>query len=136
MKLCEMMVAVAVAFVLAGCQMAGGVQKISSLTLPKPKAIEGKITRFYSEGFILRDASGAIYVELEEANLGMLRLGERVKVYGNLDEDAIHEFEAYKVVKADGGKIEIIRPKLVTSANDNYERDIENRDDGLPEAGL
>ena len=70
---------------LNGC---AGTTPIKNLALPPVSIIEGNITQLDDSGFDLMDDSGSIYVraELPENIKFKLSVGEKVKVYGNLQE--------------------------------------------------
>jgi len=78
----SMLIAVFV-ILLNGC---AGTTPIKNLALPPVSIIEGNITRLDDGGFDLMDDSGSIYVRAESPENIKLKLsiGEKVKVYGNL----------------------------------------------------
>ena len=78
-----LMAAAVFVILLNGC---AGTIPIKNLALPPVSTIEGNITHLDDSGLTLADNSGSIYVraELPENIKLKLTVGEKVKVYGNL----------------------------------------------------
>lgn len=88
---------------LAACDNA---VKIADLALPPVVMVEGEVTRLGNGDFVLKDDSGSIAVEVDEATPHSLKMGEHVKVLGNLDPDDVKEFNASRLIRADGTMID------------------------------
>jgi hypothetical protein len=101
--------AVVFVFLLNGC---AGTIPIKNLTLPPVSAIEGNITQLDESGFTLMDNSGSIYVrgELPDDRKLNVSVGEKVKVYGNLQGGQKRIFDGYVVKKSAGEQIIISNP--------------------------
>ena len=85
---------------------------IKNLALPPVSTIEGNITKLDHHGFTLKDCSGSIYVRAElPKNLKLkLSVGERVRVYGNLQGGKKKIFDGYVIRKSTGEQIIISEP--------------------------
>jgi hypothetical protein len=94
---------------LTGC---AGTTPIKSLALPPVSIIEGNITQLDDSGFDLMDDSGSIYVRAELAENIKLKLsvGEKVKVYGNLQGGKKKIFDGYVIKKSTGEQIIVSNP--------------------------
>jgi hypothetical protein len=94
---------------LTGCT---GTTPIKNLALPPVSTIEGNITQLDDSGFILADNSGSIYVraELPENIKLKLSVGEKVKVYGNLQGGKKKIFDGYVIKKSTGEQIIVSNP--------------------------
>ena len=101
---------IAVFFVLLiGCAK---ITPIKNLTLPPVSTIEGNITQIDNSGFDLRDDSGSIYVrvELPENIKTKISVGEKVRVYGNLQGGKKKIFDGYVIKKSTGEQIIVSNP--------------------------
>ena len=85
---------------------------IKNLALPPVSTIEGNIIQLDNNGFDLMDDSGSIYVraELPENIKLKLSVGEKVKVYGNLQGGKKKIFDGYVIRKSTGEQIIISEP--------------------------
>jgi hypothetical protein len=85
---------------------------IKNLALPPVSTIEGNIAQLDDSGFTLADNSGSIYVgaELPENIKLKLSVGERVKVYGNLQGGKKKIFDGYVIKKSTGEQIIVSNP--------------------------
>ena len=85
---------------------------IKNLALPPVSTIEGNITQLDDSGFDLMDDSGSIYVRAElPENIKMkISVGEKVKVYGNLQGGKKKIFDGYVIKKSTGEQIIISNP--------------------------
>ena len=85
---------------------------IKNLALPPVSIIEGNITQLDDSGFDLMDDSGSIYVraELPENIKLKLSVGEKVKVYGNLQGGKKKIFDGYVIKKSTGEQIIVSNP--------------------------
>ena len=94
---------------LNGC---AGTMPIKNLALPPVSIIEGNITQLGDSGFDLMDDSGSIYVrvELPENIKFKLSVGEKVKVYGNLQSGKKKIFDGYVIKKSTGEQIVVSNP--------------------------
>jgi hypothetical protein len=94
---------------LNGC---AGTTPIKNLALPPVSIIEGNITRLDNSGFDLMDDSGSIYVraELPENIKTRLSVGEKVRVYGNLQGGRKKIFDCYVIKKSTGEQIIVSNP--------------------------
>jgi hypothetical protein len=94
---------------LNGC---AGTTPIKNLALPPVSTIEGNITQLDDSGFDLMDDSGSIHVraELPENIKYKLTVGEKVKVYGNLQGGKKKIFDGYVIKKSTGEQIIISNP--------------------------
>ena len=92
-----------------GC---AGTTPIKNLALPPVSTIEGNITQLDDSGFDLMDDSGSIYVrtELPENIKLKLSVGEKVKVYGNLQSGKKKIFDGYVIKKSTGEQIIVSNP--------------------------
>jgi len=92
------------AVVLGGCASA---TPIRNLALPPVTIIEGEITKLDESGFQLRDSSDAIYVRarLPDGKKLNIAVGEKVKVFGNLQGGPERIFDGYVVRRANGEQI-------------------------------
>jgi len=97
------------AVVLGGCASA---TPIRNLALPPVTIIEGEITKLDESGFQLRDSSDAIYVRarLPDGKKLNIAVGEKVKVFGNLQGGPERIFDGYVVRKANGEQIIVTKP--------------------------
>jgi uncharacterized protein YdeI (BOF family) len=95
--------------VLNGCAR---VTPIKNLALPPVSTIEGIISQIDESGFILKDYSGSIYVEVEMPDNKKLNLSvdEKIKVYGNLQGGKKKIFDGYVIRKSTGKNIIINNP--------------------------
>jgi hypothetical protein len=96
-------------FLLNSC---AGITPIKKLALPPVTTIEGKITKLDLHGFTLKDCSGSIYVRVQlPKNLKLkLSVGERVRVYGNLQGGKKKIFDGYVIKKSTGEQIIVSNP--------------------------
>ena len=85
---------------------------IKNLALPPVSTIEGNIIQLDNNGFDLMDDSGSIYVraELPEDIKLKLSVGEKVKVYGNLQGGKKKIFDGYVIKKSTGEQIIVSNP--------------------------
>jgi hypothetical protein len=85
---------------------------IKNLALPPVSTIEGNIIKLDDSGFDLMDDSGSIYIhaELPENIKLKLSVGEKVKVYGNLQGGKKKIFDGYVIKKSTGEQIIISNP--------------------------
>jgi len=85
---------------------------IKNLALPPVSTIEGNITKLDPGGFTLKDCSGSIYVKVElPKNIkSNLSLGEKVRVYGNLQGGRKRIFDGYVIKKSTGEQIIVSEP--------------------------
>ena len=85
---------------------------IKNLALPPVSTIEGNIIQLDNNGFDLMDDSGSIYVraELPENIKLKLSVGEKVKVYGNLQGGKKKIFDGYVIKKSTGEQIIVTNP--------------------------
>ena len=93
----------------SGC---AGTTPIKNLGLPPVSTIEGNITQLDESGFTLTDNSGSIYVRaklLDNKKLD-LSIGEKVKVYGNLQGGQEKIFDGYVIKKSSGEQIIVSNP--------------------------
>ena len=105
------LIAVAIFVILLnGC---AGTTPIKNLALPPVCIIEGNITQLDDSGFDLMDDSGSIYVraELPENIKLKLSVGEKIKVYGNLQGGKKKIFDGYVIKKSTGEQIIVSNPK-------------------------
>jgi hypothetical protein len=108
-KLFISMTTVVFVILLNGCT---GTTPVKNLALPPVSAIEGNITQLDDSGFTLADNSGSIYVraELPENIKLKLSIGEKVKVYGNLQGGKKKIFDGYVIKKSTGEQIIVSNP--------------------------
>ena len=94
---------------LNGC---AGTTLIKNLALPPVSIIEGNITQLDENGFTLTDHSGSIYVraKIPDNRKPDLSVGDRAKVYGNLQGDPEKTFDGYVIRKPTGKQIIIRKP--------------------------
>jgi hypothetical protein len=104
-----LMAAAMFVLLLNGC---AGTTPIQNLALPPVSTIEGNITQIDDSGFDLMDDSGSIYVrvELPENIKFKLSVGEKVKVYGNLQGGKKKIFDGYVIKKSTGEQIIVSNP--------------------------
>ena len=97
------------AILLSGCAKT---TLIKNLALPPVSTIEGNIIQLDNNGFDLMDDSGSIYVrtELPENIKLKLSVGEKVKVYGNLQGGKKKIFDGYVIKKSTGEQIIVSNP--------------------------
>ncbi len=98
-----------VVLMVSGC---AGTTPIKNLGLPPVSIIEGNITQFYEGGFILTDNSGSIHVraKLPDNKNPDISIGEKVKVYGNLQGGQEKIFDGYVIKKSTGEQIIVNNP--------------------------
>ena len=108
-KLFISMTTVVFVILLTGCT---GTTPVKNLALPPVSTIEGNITQLDDSGFTLADNSGSIYVRVElPENIKLkLSVGEKVKVYGNLQGGKKKIFDGYVIKKSTGEQIIISNP--------------------------
>jgi hypothetical protein len=108
-KLAILMVAATFVILLNGCT---GTTLIKNVSLPPVSTIEGNITQLDDRGFTLADNSGSIYVRAElPKNIKLkLSVGEKVKVYGNLQGGKKKIFDGYVIKKSTREQIIISNP--------------------------
>ena len=89
-----------------------GTTPVKNLALPPVSTIEGNIIQLDNNGFDLMDDSGSIYVraELPENIKLKLSVGEKVKVYGNLQGGKKKIFDGYVIKKSTGEQIIVSNP--------------------------
>jgi hypothetical protein len=94
---------------LIGCAK---ITPIKNLALPPVSTIEGNITQLDNSGFNLIDDSGSIHVraELPENIKLKLSVGEKVRVYGNLQGGKGKIFDGYVIKKSTGEQIIVSNP--------------------------
>ena len=104
-----LMAMVVVVILLNGCAKT---TLIKNLALPPVSTIEGNIIQLDNNGFDLMDDSGSIYVraELPENIKLKLSVGEKVKVYGNLQGGKKKIFDGYVIKKSTGEQIIVSNP--------------------------
>ena len=97
-----------VVLMVSGC---AGTTLIKNLALPPVSTIEGRITQYDESGFTLTDNSGSIYVraKLPDKKLN-IAIGEKVKVYGNLQGGQEKIFDGYVIKKVTGEQIIVSNP--------------------------
>ncbi|MCF7966191.1 MAG: hypothetical protein K9L79_11720 [Methylobacter tundripaludum] len=98
-----------VVLIISGC---AGTTPIKNLALPPVSTIEGNITQLGESGFTLVDNSGSIQVRaklLDNKELD-LSIGEKVKVYGNLQGGQEKIFDGYVIKKSSGEQIIVSNP--------------------------
>ena len=85
---------------------------IKNLALPPVSTIEGNIIKLDDSGFDLMDDSGSIYVRAEfPENIKLkLSVGEKVRVYGNLQGGKKKIFDGYVIKKSTGEQIIVSNP--------------------------
>lgn len=85
---------------------------IKNLVLPPVSTIEGNIIKLDNRGFDLMDDSGSIYVraELPENIKLKLSVGEKIRVYGNLQGGKEKIFDGYVIKKSTGEQIIVSNP--------------------------
>lgn len=95
--------------IMAGC---ASTTPINNLGLPPVSTIEGKVTQLDANGFILADESGSIHVKAQSADNKKpdVSLGEKLKVYGNLQGGPEKVFDGYVIEKTTGQQIIITNP--------------------------
>lgn len=98
-----------VGVLLGGC---AGTTPIKNLALPPVTTIEGAVTRLDDGGFALADDSGSIFVraQLPDGKKLDVSVGEKVKVFGNLQGGPERVFDGYVVRKASGQQIIVSNP--------------------------
>ena len=104
-----LMAAAMFVILLNGC---AGTTPIKNLALPPVSIIEGNITQLDDSGFDLMDDSGSIHVlaELPENIKFKLSVGEKVKVYGNLQSGKKKIFDGYVIKKSTGEQLIVSNP--------------------------
>jgi len=100
---------VSVIVMMSGC---ASTTPINNLVLPPVSTIEGNITQLDENGFTLKDDSGAIHVRAKLPNNKKLdiAMGEKVKVYGNLEGGQEKIFDGYVIKKSTGEQIIVSNP--------------------------
>ena len=108
-KLFISMTTVVFVILLNGCT---GTTPVKNLALPPVSTIEGNIIQLDNNGFDLMDDSGSIHVraELPENIKLKLSVGEKVKVYGNLQGGKKKIFDGYVIKKSTGEQIIVSNP--------------------------
>lgn len=98
-----------VVLMMSGC---AGTTPINNLALPPVSTIEGNITQLDESGFILADNSGSIHVraKLSDNKKLDLSVGEKVKVYGNLQGGPGKVFDGYVIRKSTEEQIIVSNP--------------------------
>ena len=98
-----------VVLMVSGC---AGTTPIKNLALPPVSAIEGNITQLDKSGFSLTDNSGSIHVraKLPDNKKLDISIGEKVKVYGNLQGGQENIFDGYVIRKSNGEQIIVSNP--------------------------
>ena len=98
-----------VVLMVSGC---AGTTPIKNLALPPVSAIEGNITQLDKSGFSLTDNSGSIHVraKLPDNKKLDISIGEKVKVYGNLQGGQEKIFDGYVIRKSNGEQIIVSNP--------------------------
>jgi len=93
-----------VVLIVSGC---AGTTPIKNLALPPVSTIEGNVTQLNESGFTLTDDSGSIYVraKLSDNRKLDISIGEKVKVYGNLQSGQEKTFDGYVIKKSSGEQI-------------------------------
>ena len=104
-----LMAATMFVILLNGC---AGTMPIKNLALPPVSIIEGNITQLDDSGFDLMDDTGSIYVRVDllENIKFKLSVGEKVKVYGNLQSGKKKIFDGYVIKKSTGEQIIVSNP--------------------------
>lgn len=98
-----------VVLMVSGC---AGTTPIKNLALPPVSTIEGSVTQHDESGFTLTDNSGSIYVRAKLPDNKKLNIviGEKVKVYGNLQGGQEKIFDGYVIKKVTGEQIIVSNP--------------------------
>jgi hypothetical protein len=98
-----------VVLMVSGCS---GTTPIKNLALPPVSTIEGNIAQLDESGFTLTDNSGSIQVraKLSDPKKLDLSIGEKVKVYGNLQGGQEKIFDGYVIKKSSGEQIIVSNP--------------------------
>ncbi len=98
-----------VVLMMSGC---ASTTPINNLALPPVSTIEGNITQLDESGFILTDTSGSIHVrtKLSDNKKLDISIGEKVKVYGNLQGGQEKIFDGYVIKKSTGEQIIVSNP--------------------------
>ncbi len=109
MKAISMSVLVTIALMVGGC---AGTTPIRNLALPPVSAIEGTVSQIGESGFTLTDATGSIFVRAKSPDGKKLNLsvGEKVKVYGNLQGGQERIFDGYVIRRQTGEQIIVSNP--------------------------
>jgi len=104
-----LMAAAMFVILLNGC---AGTTPIKNLALPPVSIIEGNITQLDDSGFDLMDDNDSIYVRAELLENIKLKfsVGEKVKVYGNLQSGKKKIFDGYVIKKSTGEQIIVSNP--------------------------
>jgi hypothetical protein len=108
-KYCILILIAMFVILLNGC---ASTTPIKNLALPPVSIIEGNIIQLDDNGFDLIDDSGSIYVraELPENIKFKLTVGEKVKVYGNLQGGKKKIFDGYVIKKSTGEQVIVSNP--------------------------
>jgi len=98
-----------VTLMISGC---AGTAPIKDLALPPVSTIEGNVTQVDESGFTLKDNSGSIHVraKLSDNKKLDISIGEKVKVYGNLQGGQEKIFDGYVIKKSTGEQIIVSNP--------------------------
>jgi len=109
MKIIYLPLLALVVLMMSGC---AGTTPINNLALPPVSTIEGNITQLDESGFILADNSGSIHVraKLSDNKKLDLSVGEKVKVYGNLQGGPGKVFDGYVIRKSTEEQIIVSNP--------------------------
>ncbi|MFA5019034.1 MAG: hypothetical protein WC504_15895 [Methylobacter sp.] len=98
-----------VVLMMSGC---ASTTPINNLALPPVSTIDGNITQLDESGFTLSDNSGSIHVraKLSDNKKLDISMGEKVKVYGNLQGGQEKIFDGYVIKKSSGEQIIVSNP--------------------------
>lgn len=109
MKTIHLPLLVWLVLVTSGC---ASTTRINDLALPPATTIEGNITQLEESGFILTDTSDSIQVraKLPDNKKPDISIGEKVKVYGNLQGGQGKVFDGYVIKKSTGEQIIVSNP--------------------------
>lgn len=109
MKISVLSLLAVVVLAISGC---AGTTPIKNLALPPVSTIEGAVSGLDENGFTLTDNSGSIFVRAELSDNKKLNLsvGEKVKVYGNLQGGQEKIFDGYVIKKQTGEQIIVRNP--------------------------
>lgn len=109
MKTTHLLLLTLVALMMSGC---ASTTPINNLALPPVSTIAGNITQLDESGFTLSDNSGSIHVRAKLSGNKKLdiSIGEKVKVYGNLQSGQEKIFDGYVIKKSTGEQIIVSNP--------------------------
>ena len=109
MKINFLSLLAAVILMVSGC---ASTTPINNLALPPVSTIEGNITQLDESGFTLMDNSGSIHVraKLPDNKKLDISVGEKVKVYGNLQGGQEKIFDGYVIKMSTGEQIIVSNP--------------------------